>query len=83
MLPEFERALSANFVWLTIPLTVLAGWIFTTMEKVGESSENPFEGSANDIPITQISRNIEIDLLEMIGEKNVPSALQPANGIIL
>ncbi len=36
MLPEIERSLGANFVWLTIPLTALAGWIFTTMEKVLE-----------------------------------------------
>ena len=83
MLPEFERAMGANFVWLTIPLTALAGWIFTTMEKVGEASENPFEGGANDIPITQISRNIEIDLLQMLGERDVPSVVQPSNGVIL
>lgn len=83
MLQEFEKSLGSDFVWLTIPLAVLAGWIFTTMEKVGESTENPFEGSANDIPITQISRNIEIDLLEMLGEKDLPSVLQPVNDIIL
>lgn len=83
MLPEFERPMGSNFVWLTIPLKGLAGWIFTTMEKVGEASENPFEGGANDIPITQISRNIEIDLLQMLGETNVPSVVQPTNGVIL
>lgn len=48
ILPECERVLGINAVWLTIPLAALAGWIFTTMERVGESSENPFEGSAND-----------------------------------
>jgi ion channel-forming bestrophin family protein len=83
MLEEFENKLGSEFVWLTIPFATLAGWIFTTMEKVGESTENPFEGSANDIPITQISRNIEIDLLEMLGEKNLPPALNPVNDIIM
>lgn len=44
------------------------------MEKIGEASENPFEGGTNDVPITQLSRSIEIDLLEMIG---VPHELKP------
>jgi putative membrane protein len=36
--------------------------------------ENPFEGSANDVPISTISRGIEIDLLEMLGtpKENIP-----------
>ena len=54
----------------------------TTMEKIGESSENPFEGSANDVPITAMSRTIEIDLREMLGEQNIPAPLQPQNNIL-
>ena len=63
-----------NFVWMTIPFAALSGWIFTTMERIGETSENPFEGSANDVPITTISRNIEIDLMEML---DLPHQLKP------
>jgi putative membrane protein len=82
MLREFEELLGAEYVWLSIPLTVVAGWIFTTMEKVGEASENPFEGGANDIPITQISRNIEIDLMEMIKEPHSLKPKQPECGVL-
>src|SRR5690606_39748058 len=63
-------------IWLTIPLSVLVGWIFLVLEQIGESTENPFEGNANDIPITQISRNIEIDLREILGETDLPPAIQ-------
>lgn len=38
------------------------------MERIGDVSENPFEGIANDVPITTISRGIEIDIREMIGD---------------
>lgn len=69
MISEFEK-IGENFIWLAIPFSALSGWIFTTMEKIGESSENPFEGSANDVPITSMSRNIEIDLLEMLDIKH-------------
>lgn len=71
------------FIWLDIPLSVLVGWIFLVLEQIGESTENPFEGNANDIPITQISRNIEIDLKEMLGEKDIPPAIQPQNNILM
>lgn len=53
------------------------------LEQIGESTENPFEGSANDIPITQISRMIEIDLREMLGEKELPPAVQAQNNILM
>jgi putative membrane protein len=36
------------------------------MEKIGDYSENPIEGSYNDVPITSISRSIEIDLRQML-----------------
>lgn len=72
-----------GFIWLVVPLSVVVGWIFLVLEQIGESTENPFEGSANDIPITQISRNIEIDLREMLGEKDLPPAIQPQNNIVL
>lgn len=57
-----------GFVWLSIPFSVIISWIFFTMERIGEVSENPFEGIANDIPITSMARGIEIDIRQMIGD---------------
>lgn len=76
MLKEFA-ALGPNLEWLSIPFSALSSWIFTTMEKIGEASENPFEGSANDVPITQMSRAIEIDLRQMYDDDNIPEPLVP------
>ncbi|MDN5204723.1 bestrophin family ion channel [Fulvivirgaceae bacterium BMA10] len=81
MLPEFEK-LGGNFIWLTIPFSVLVSWVFHTTEKIGEASENPFEGSANDIPITALSRTIEIDLREMLGEQDLPESIKTTNNIL-
>ena len=60
-----------NFVWLGIPFIVILSWVFHTMQRIGMVGENPFEGSANDVPISTMARGIEIDLLEMIGEDPV------------
>jgi ion channel-forming bestrophin family protein len=69
--------------WLSIPTSGLIIWIFFLMEKIGDYSENPFEGSYNDIPITSISRAIEIDLREMIGDKDIPPAIKSVNGFLM
>jgi len=85
-LGELSKLMDKNgvwVIWLTIPLSVLVGWVFLVLEQIGESTENPFEGGANDIPITQISRMIEIDLREMLGEKDLPPAIQPQNNILM
>lgn len=81
MLQEFEK-IGSEYVWLTIPFAVLVSWIFSTMEKIGEASENPFEGSANDTPITSMSRGIEIDLLEIIDEPHNLKPIKDSNGIL-
>lgn len=70
-------------VWLTIPFVMLISWVFNTMEQIGEFSENPFDNSVNDIPITAICRNIEIDIKELLGEDNLPSKIQPVNDVLL
>lgn len=82
MLGEFAK-LGPAFIWLTIPFTAVVAWVFMMMERIGEATENPFEGSANDVPITAITRTIEIDLREMLGEKDVPKPLAPVNNILL
>lgn len=81
MLQEFVR-LGDNYVWMTIPFSTLSGWIFTTLERIGETSENPFEGSANDVPITSISRNIEIDLMDMLNIDHNLKPIQAQNNIL-
>lgn len=78
-----EGIMKGNMVWMVIPFSVLISWVYTSLEVVGESTENPFEGNANDVPISQMSRTIEIDMREMLGETDLPPALQPKNNIIL
>lgn len=82
MLPEFDK-LGKNMVWLTVPFSTLICWVFHTMELIGSHSENPFEGSINDVPITTLTRTMEIDLLQAIGATAVPPPLQPVNGVLM
>lgn len=69
--------------WIFIPFSALVIWVFFLMEKIGDYSENPFEGTYNDVPISTISRSIEIDLREMINNENIPAALKDDNGFLM
>jgi ion channel-forming bestrophin family protein len=73
-------------VWgslLSVPFTILIAWVYIMMELVGDYSENPFEGLGNDIPMLSLCRTIEIDLREMLGEKDLPKPIEPINGILM
>ncbi len=73
----------SHTVWLTIPFSALIIWVFFLMEMIGDYSENPFEGTYNDVPITTICRSIEIDLREMLGESDIPKPIANDGGFLM
>lgn len=88
MIGEFERLnevvdgwAKGRMVWLCIPLTLLITWMYTSLDQVGESTENPFEGGANDVPISRICEEVEVDLREMLGETGLPPPLRAVGNI--
>jgi putative membrane protein len=53
------------------------------MEIIGDYTENPFEGMANDVPMLSLCRTIEIDLRQMLGEKSLPKPVEIVNGVLM
>lgn len=82
MISEFHQ-LGETVVWLAIPFACLVAWVFIMMELVGDYSENPFEGLGNDIPMLALCRTIEIDLREMLREKDIPENIKPVNNVLM
>lgn len=82
MLDIFKDLKSPVF-WLSPFLSGLIWWIFFLMEKIGDYSENPFEGTYNDVPITSIARGIEIDLREMLDDSGIPAPEKDVNGFLM
>jgi putative membrane protein len=82
MLPLFDQSEPVARI-LAVPLTALVAWVYLVMELVGDYSENPFEGTANDIPMHSLCRTIEIDLREMLGETDLPPAIKPKRGVLM
>jgi ion channel-forming bestrophin family protein len=68
--------------WLNVPFSVVVGWIFVSLEKVGENSSNPFEGGSNDVPISFIARRIEIEMRIMLGEETDLKPIEAKDSIL-
>lgn len=75
--------MKGNLIWLIIPFSCLISWLYSSIAQVGENTENPFEGGANDVPISQISFQLEAELREMLGEVNLTDIDTNQNNIIL
>jgi len=78
MLNIFNGVGNLTSGWLVFPFAVLVSWVFILMEMIGEYSENPFEGLYNDVPISSMARDIEIDIRQMLDESELPEPLEPA-----
>ena len=89
LLNVFESEIVGNqasapewYIFLVIPLSILISWIFLTWEVVGGNSEDPFENKPNDVPMTALTRTIEIDLRDMLDESELPERVQPKDNIL-
>lgn len=82
MLGELSKS-SELLVWLTVPFSVIISLIFYFMEINSDYSETPFEGLVYDVPITSITRSIEIDMLQAIGITNTPSPITAKDGVLM
>ena len=83
LIHRIQEFMARHFVWFSIPFSALIAWVFHTMEAIGENTENPFEGGPNDVPITDLSRGIEIDIRQLIDDADIPPPYEWKNHIVL
>ncbi|MDX7950985.1 bestrophin family ion channel [Lichenihabitans sp. Uapishka_5] len=68
---------------LLTPLgSAVIGLMFLTLDMSGRHLEDPFSRSTHEIPMTAITRTIEIDLKQTLGDENRPAPLRPVFGVL-
>ena len=67
--------------WITPFGSTVLGFLFVALDKIGADLENPFEASVHAIPMMAITRTIEIDLLQSIGEP-APPPVEARKGVL-
>lgn len=69
-------------LWTPLGSTV-AGFLFLALLQIGNDIQNPFENADDDVPLTTLTRAIEIDLRDMLGEAHGLKPVQPEDGVLL
>jgi putative membrane protein len=69
-------------IW-SIPTGALLGFIFLTIHNVGLSLINPFKDITSGVPLNQITRMIEINMLETLKEKEIPKPEESVKGVYI
>lgn len=62
--------------------STLVSFIFVALESIGRDIEAPFENTVHDTPMSQLSRTIEINLREHLGDSRVPAEVTPVDGFV-
>ena len=68
--------------WWTIPTVLMVGFIFRIIDLAGKLIENPFSTFVYGLPLYAISRTIEANLRDRIGQKPRPVP-GPDNGVLM
>ena len=68
---------------LTPVVVCLISYAFFGLDAIGDDVEQPFETDDNDLPLDAICRTIEINLLQLLGEQEIPKPIQPIDGVLL
>lgn len=62
--------------------SALVGFMFLALDRVGVELEDPFEGTLHDVPMQAITRAIEVDLHQMIGQTSNPPVIETRDGVL-
>lgn len=67
---------------ITPLMSTLVSFIFLSLESIGRDIENPFENTVHDTPMSSLSRTIEINLRQNLGDRQLPADLSPVEGFV-
>jgi putative membrane protein len=62
--------------------SALVGFMFLSLDRIGRDLETSFENLPQDVPLSAISRTVEINLKQMIGENSIPEPLVAVDGVL-
>lgn len=69
--------------YLSIPVHMVVGFTFGMIQEIARSMQDPFEDHPNSIPMNSICRSIERNILELLGNKELPEPLKPVKRILM
>jgi putative membrane protein len=65
-----------------IATSLTLAFSFLLIERVSTYMQDPFSDRPSDTPMLSLSRTIEINIKEMLGEEELPAPPTPKNGVL-
>ncbi len=65
--------------WLTPVVVLIVAYAFFGLDAVGDEIEDPFGEDYNDLPLFAITRTIDANLRECLGESELPAMVKPVD----
>jgi ion channel-forming bestrophin family protein len=65
--------------YLTPVVVLIVAYAFFGLDAVGDEIEDPFGEDYNDLPLFAISRTIDVNLRECLGESDLPAMVRPVD----
>jgi putative membrane protein len=79
----FPCSIVGHLSWGTIFISFLVAFCFKLISETGRVLEDPFNMYYNALPLGALSRTIEVNLLELMGEEDLPEMIKPSSDGIL
>lgn len=68
--------------WFTPAATLVIGFAFLVLNRIGKNLEDPFENRVYDTPMTALSYTIETNLRQALRETKLPEPVSPIDGVL-
>jgi putative membrane protein len=72
-----------NIGLILIPTAVSLAFSFLAIDRIAYYMQDPFDNLPSDTPMFALSRAIEINILEELGEKSIPDPVQSVDGVLM
>jgi ion channel-forming bestrophin family protein len=79
----FPLAVTKELGWWMLPVNLLVCTAFSLIAEAGRVLENPFTLFFNGLPLSAISRMIEVNVRQRLGETDLPPMLEPSEQGVL
>jgi len=76
---SFTLVISQDMGYWSIFMGWMIGFVFVSTQINGMGLVNPFENNSAGLPLNNICRTIEINLLQMLQEEEIPEPVKPIN----
>lgn len=76
---SFTLVISQDMGYWSIFMGWMIGFVFVSTQINGMGLVNPFENKSSGLPLNNICRTIEINLLQMLAEEEIPEPVKPVN----